>query len=73
MWTTGRAQISKGLLRDARRLAIRNVRLLKDVVNSEAPLVGIEPSAILGFRDEAPIWFPSAWLEPRLAWLRTRS
>ena len=31
---SGRAQISKGLLRDARRLAIRNVELLKDVVTS---------------------------------------
>jgi FAD/FMN-containing dehydrogenase/Fe-S oxidoreductase len=49
---SGRAQISKGLLRDAQRLAIRNVELLKDVVSSESPLVGIEPSAILGFRDE---------------------
>jgi hypothetical protein len=33
-------------------LAIRNVELLKDVVSSETPLVGVEPSAILGFRDE---------------------
>jgi Fe-S oxidoreductase len=28
--------------------------LLKDVVSSDAPLVGIEPSAILSFRDEYP-------------------
>ena len=55
---SGRAQISKGLLRDAKRLAIRNVELLKDVVNSETPLVGIEPSAILGFRDEVPDLVP---------------
>ena len=51
---SGRAQISKGLLREAQRLAIRNVELLKDVVTSETPLIGIEPSAILGFRDEIP-------------------
>jgi FAD/FMN-containing dehydrogenase/Fe-S oxidoreductase len=55
---SGRAQISKGLLRDARRLAIRNVELLKDVVTAGAPLVGIEPSAILGFRDEVPDLVP---------------
>jgi FAD/FMN-containing dehydrogenase/Fe-S oxidoreductase len=55
---SGRAQISKGLLRDAQRLAIRNVELLKDVITLETPLVGIEPSAILGFRDEIPDLVP---------------
>ncbi|MBV9130890.1 MAG: FAD-binding protein [Verrucomicrobia bacterium] len=55
---SGRAQISKGLLRDAQKLAIRNVELLKDVVTSETPMVGIEPSAILGFRDEVPDLVP---------------
>jgi Fe-S oxidoreductase len=51
---SGRAQISKGLLRDAQRLAIRNVELLRNVVTEETPMIGIEPSAILGFRDEVP-------------------
>jgi Fe-S oxidoreductase len=55
---SGRAQISKGLLRDAQRLATRNVELLKDSVTSESPLIGIEPSAILGFRDEIPDLVP---------------
>jgi Fe-S oxidoreductase len=55
---SGRAQISKGLLRDAAKLATRNVELLKDVVSSQTPLVGIEPSAILGFRDEVPDLVP---------------
>jgi FAD/FMN-containing dehydrogenase/Fe-S oxidoreductase len=55
---SGRAQISKGLLRDAQRLAIRNVELLKDVITPETPLVGIEPSAVLGFRDEVPDLVP---------------
>jgi FAD/FMN-containing dehydrogenase/Fe-S oxidoreductase len=55
---SGRAQISKGLLRAAQGLAIRNVELLKDVVSSETPMVGIEPSAILGFRDEVPDLVP---------------
>jgi FAD/FMN-containing dehydrogenase/Fe-S oxidoreductase len=56
---SGRAQISKGLLRDAQRLAIRNVELLKDIVTAETSLIGIEPSAILGFRDEVPDLVPA--------------
>jgi FAD/FMN-containing dehydrogenase/Fe-S oxidoreductase len=60
---SGRAQISKGLLRDAQKLAIRNVELLKDVVSSETPIVGIEPSAILGFRDEVPDLVPERLVE----------
>ena len=55
---SGRAKISKGLLRDARKLAIRNVELLKDVITEAEPLIGIEPSAILGFRDEFPDLVP---------------
>ena len=49
---SGRAHFSKGLIRDAQRFAIRNVELLKDVVTAGEPLIGLEPSAILGFRDE---------------------
>lgn len=51
---SGRASISKGELRHARRCAARNVALLKDKVSEEVPLVGIEPSCILTFRDEYP-------------------
>jgi Fe-S oxidoreductase len=60
---SGRAQISKGLLRDAQKLAIRNVELLKDVISSESPLLGIEPSAILGFRDEVPDLVPESLVQ----------
>jgi FAD/FMN-containing dehydrogenase/Fe-S oxidoreductase len=56
---SGRAQISKGLLREAQKLAIRNVELLTDVISANSPLVGIEPSAILGFRDEVPDLVPA--------------
>jgi FAD/FMN-containing dehydrogenase/Fe-S oxidoreductase len=59
---SGRAQISKGLLRAARKLAVRNVELLKDVISPRTPLVGIEPSAILGFRDEVPDLVPARLL-----------
>ena len=51
---SGRAAISKGCLKRARQLANQNVRMLKDVVSEEKPLVGIEPSCILSFRDEYP-------------------
>ena len=51
---SGRTFISKGLLRTARKHARKCVRSLAPLVNDERPLVGTEPSAILGFRDEFP-------------------
>jgi FAD/FMN-containing dehydrogenase/Fe-S oxidoreductase len=55
---SGRAAISKGLLLRARDLAVRNVQIFKDLITEETPLIGIEPSAILGFRDEYPRLVP---------------
>lgn len=49
---SGRAFISKGLLKKARKIAVDNVSKLKDIISEETPLIGIEPSAILTFRDE---------------------
>jgi FAD/FMN-containing dehydrogenase/Fe-S oxidoreductase len=49
---SGRAWLSKGLLRKAKKIANKNISLLKGLVNNENPLLGIEPSAILTFRDE---------------------
>ncbi len=51
---SGRTFFSKGLLRTAQKIAIQNVKLLKDKVSEQSPLIGIEPSAILSFRDEYP-------------------
>jgi FAD/FMN-containing dehydrogenase/Fe-S oxidoreductase len=51
---SGRAYLSKGLLHKAQLLAISNVKQLKDLVSASSPLIGIEPSAILSFRDEYP-------------------
>lgn len=51
---SGRAALSKGMLTYAKTLAEKNILLLKDVVSAETPLVGLEPSAILTFRDEYP-------------------
>ena len=60
---SGRAKISKGFLREARTLAVTNIEQLGPVVSETAPLVGVEPSAILGFRDEIPDLVPER-LEP---------
>jgi len=49
---SARALLSKGFLEEAKAHATKNVAYLKDKVSKEVPLVGIEPSAILGFRDE---------------------
>ncbi len=51
---SSRTYLSKGLVRDAKKIAIENVLLLKDKVTRDAPLIGLEPSAILTFRDEYP-------------------
>jgi len=60
---SGRAHFSKGLIRDAQKLAIRNVELLKDVVRANTPLIGLEPSCILSFRDEYPDLVPAHLLD----------
>ena len=49
---SGRAWLSKGLLREAKKIANKNIQLLKNIITAETPLIGIEPSAILTFRDE---------------------
>jgi FAD/FMN-containing dehydrogenase/Fe-S oxidoreductase len=51
---SARTFISKGLLRKARKIAINNINAFSDLIDENLPLVGIEPSAILGFRDEYP-------------------
>ena len=51
---SGRAMISQGFLRKAKRLAEANVAFLREKVSDDAPLVGIEPSAISCFKDEYP-------------------
>jgi FAD/FMN-containing dehydrogenase/Fe-S oxidoreductase len=51
---SGRAHLSKGLILEAQKLAKENVAVFKTWVNKDVPLIGIEPSAILSFRDEYP-------------------
>jgi FAD/FMN-containing dehydrogenase/Fe-S oxidoreductase len=49
---SGRSFISKGLLEEAKKISNSNVSIFKDLISPETALVGIEPSAILTFRDE---------------------
>ena len=51
---SGRTWLSKGLVRKAKIIANKNIELLSALVTDESPLIGIEPSAILTFRDEYP-------------------
>ena len=50
---SGRAYISKGFLREAKELINRNIDYFKDLITEKTPLIGIEPSGILTFRDES--------------------
>jgi FAD/FMN-containing dehydrogenase/Fe-S oxidoreductase len=51
---SGRTYISKGLLRKAKIIANHNVEKLSGIISEDEPLIGIEPSGILTFRDEYP-------------------
>ena len=51
---SGRTYISKGLLKKAKKITLKNIETLKDRVSENMPLIGLEPSAILTFRDEYP-------------------
>ena len=49
---SGRAYLSKGFLEEAKAIANKNVNIFAPIVSHEIQLVGLEPSAILTFRDE---------------------
>lgn len=49
---SGRTFLSKGLLEQAKKVADKNISIFKNLISSESPLIGIEPSAILTFKDE---------------------
>ncbi len=60
---SGRAAISKGCLKLAKGYAVKNVQLLQYVATYETPVVGIEPSCIISFRDEYPDLVPGEMRE----------
>ena len=49
---SGRTFLSKGFLKQAQKLAIKNIKELKKFAEAGLPILGLEPSAILSFRDE---------------------
>lgn len=49
---SGRSFLSKGFLKQAKKIADENIKIFKNHITKETPLIGIEPSAILTFRDE---------------------
>jgi Fe-S oxidoreductase len=49
---SGRTFISKGFLKQAKKLSLSNIEKLKGFAEEGVPVVGLEPSAILTFRDE---------------------
>ncbi len=49
---SGRTYLSKGFLKQAKALAERNSEDLIEFANRGLPILGLEPSAILSFRDE---------------------
>ncbi|EOR93275.1 Fe-S protein [Arcticibacter svalbardensis MN12-7] len=51
---SGRTWLSKGFVRKAKNIANKNVRQLAELITADTPLIGLEPSAILTFRDEYP-------------------
>lgn len=51
---SGRSFISKGMLVEAKALANSNIEKLQALISTDHPLIGIEPSALLTFRDEIP-------------------
>lgn len=49
---SARTYLSKGLIREAKKIANQQVSIFSSIISESTPLIGIEPSAILGFRDE---------------------
>ncbi len=61
-WTdSARVHISKGLMTEAQKIAQRNVKTFFPLISEAIPLVGIEPSGVLGFRDEYPALLRGEW------------
>lgn len=47
-----RVLLSKGFLEEAKKFTEFNIDLYKDVINDNTPLIGIEPTAVMCFRDD---------------------
>lgn len=49
---SGRTYLSKGFLKQAKKMVKKNMDKLETILQQGTPIVGLEPSAILSFRDE---------------------
>lgn len=49
---SARSYISKGFLEEAKAISKKNLTYFESKISEETPLIGIEPSAILTFKDE---------------------
>ncbi|WP_290790469.1 FAD-binding and (Fe-S)-binding domain-containing protein [Flavihumibacter sp. UBA7668] len=49
---SGRTHLSKGLVKRAKEIAAKNLALMEPILDDGFPIIGLEPSAILSFRDE---------------------
>ncbi len=50
---SGRTYLSKGFVRKAKKIINKNLIYLENYISKDSPLLGLEPSAILTFRDES--------------------
>jgi FAD/FMN-containing dehydrogenase/Fe-S oxidoreductase len=57
----GRTYLSVGLVDDARREMRRTASVLRKAIDAGAAVVGLEPSCIMTFRDEAPALLGAEW------------
>jgi Fe-S oxidoreductase len=67
---SGRAALSKGLLRYARQLAHKNLQKIQSEIPSNLPVIGIEPAALLTYRDEYPDLVSENWKPVALRWAK---
>lgn len=49
---SGRSMVTKGFLDEFKIIANKNTAIFKNLITEETPLIGIEPTPILTFRDE---------------------
>ncbi len=54
IFDSGRSLLSKGFVKSAKKIADINIRSIQFLVKTNTIIVGIEPSALLTFRDEYP-------------------
>lgn len=57
----GRTFLSAGLVEEARQEMRRTVAVLKRAIDKGASIVGLEPSCVMTFRDEAPALLGDEW------------